>query len=307
MTQSEIDAASKSKVGTTPAERGKSRKIMADLLAFADQANTDFYKFVFRIFPQLGEFTGKSVLKDHECGDECAHVVHKVEAFNTRQSQGINDLFRRNYPSQWAQMNQYAYDWQQSLMNGNLPNRGAPFSQGYWDMLQQGANFGYQSAIANAPKGLFELPPMPFVVNSGEDFIKKIYADGYGLVTSQITQTALPLAQQSINQALSEGKTWDEITQELNAQHGATAAHWARLVRSEMAMSANAGTMAQAKALNEPSTVIKWSTSVNSVCDVCGPRNGVLYELDAPEVTSLLPHPNCMCARVVTFRKRAKE
>jgi len=306
MNQSRIDAATKSKIGINDKERGKSRKIMANLMHTCLDEHAAFYEFFKRLFPKIGDFSTKSIEhsesnRDHDCAD---HVFKAVE-YTGQQASKITNFFKANYPKEWAQINQYQHDWLDRLMKNNLPGRGAPFSAAYWDMIQQGATFGYQTVLADKSRPNPTLPPMPFVVDAGEGFVKTIYADGYGLVNSQITLGVITPAMNSINSLLLEGKSWTEITADLHSQFGAKEYHWERLVRTEMAMSANAGTMAQAKELNEPSTVIKWSTTAGSVCPICAPRNGNLYELDAPEVTNLLPHPNCMCARVITFRKRA--
>lgn len=315
-TQQKIDDTASLRIGWTAAERKKNpkltvkredtRKTIADLAALALKLNREFYEFVESMFPQLGPITkGVEVatldVNWSEC--KCCEVVSKVAEFTPTQADRISELFRSNYPRQWGQLNSYANDWVNGLMNGNTPNQGAPFSAGYWEMLQQGAGYGYEQALQSWPNSSV---PLPFVVNAGEDFIKSIYVDGYNLVTSQITQNALPSAMNSINTALSQGRNYTEITDDLKAQFGATNAHWLRLVRTEMAIAANAGTMAQARELNEPATVIKWSTSAGSVCPICAPRNGVLYDLDAAELNGI-PHPNCKCVRVITFRKRKSE
>lgn len=308
MNQERIDAATKSKIGTTNAERGKSRKIMATIMVTCLEEHAACYEFFKSLFPKIGDFSTKSVGNhSHECTEHCDHVSHKAVDLTGQQASKIREYFRQNFPDQYQKLVQYEHDWLNRLMKNNLPGMGAPFSKAYWDMIQQGATFGYQSALADKARPNATLPPIPFVVNTGEDFIKKIYADGYGLVSSQITKGVIAPAMDLVNQSLQNGKSWTDITDELSQQFGGKEYHWERLVRSEMALAANAGTMAQAAALNEPSAVIKWSTTSGSECPICAPRNGRLYELDAPEVTSFLPHPNCMCARVITFRKRAKE
>lgn len=314
-TQSQIDGASALRIGWTASERKKdpqltvnredTRAIISSLLVTCLQENQSFYSFLETLFPQLGAVTKeiKPILHnpfvDHS-GD-CCKYVEKMAAFTPSQANSIEQLFRQNYPQQWAQLNSYATSWLERLMSNNLPGQGAPFSKSYWEMLQQGASYAYQQALKTWPNSV---SPVPYIVDPGDDFIKKIYADGYGLVNSQITLNVLPEAMDSINSQLGQGKSWQEVRDELRKQFGETSYHWERLVRTEMANAANEGTMAQARELNEPSTVIKWSTSAGSVCPICGPRNGVLYDLDAPELQGL-PHPNCMCVRIVTFRKQA--
>ena len=314
MNQSKIDAAAALRVGFTASERSKNpnytvkredvRRTISQLAVTCLQANEDFYKFLETLFPALGSTTKEAPIPeavrevDHCCG---VHLVTKMSISTPGQAQNIQQTFAQNYPAQWAQLNSYATSWLDRLMSGNLPNQGAPFNAAYWAMIQMGASWGYQTML---PKWPNELPPMPFVVSAGEDFIKKIYTDGYGLVSSQITQNVLPQAMNSINTALSQGKNYNEITAELKKQYGETSYHWLRLVRSEMAMAANAGTMAQARELNEPTTVIKWSTSGGSACPICAPRNGKLYALNAPELQQLIPHPNCRCVRIITFKKQ---
>jgi len=252
VSQERIDANSKSRIGTTNAERGKSRKIMAELLVTCLSKHEDFYKWLPSIFPQLGAISTKSIDEGVvDRGHNCDHEAHKATDFTPHQASSIQNLFRQNYPKQYGQLTSYAHDWLQSLMTNNLPNQGAPFTKSYWDMLQQGASFGYQSALSDKARPNPTIPPMPFVVNAGEDFIKKIYADGYGLVSSQITQGVITSAMDSINQGLTDGKSWTEISDDLHNQFQGKQYHWERLVRSEMAMAANAGTMAQARALNE--------------------------------------------------------
>lgn len=310
--QSRIDAATKSKVGIDSAARGKSRKIMAQIMVDCLHLHEEFYKWLPSIFPQLGDLTIERATKSdkyhphgHECTDECTHsAASKAVDFTQQEANGINNFFRSHYPKEWAQMNQYSHDWLDRLMKNNLPGQGAPFSKAYWEMLQQGSTFGYQSALADKNRPNPALPPMPFVVNAGEDFIKKIYADGYGLVSSQITLGVIVPAMDAINSGLQSGKSWTEITDDLHSQFQGKQYHWGRLVRTEMAMAANAGTMAQARELKEPSAVIKWSTSMGGkACPICLGRNGLLYSLDS-EIANGSAHPQCMCVRVITFLKR---
>jgi hypothetical protein len=307
-TQEQIDAATASRVGHTMAEKGKSRRIMAELLVFTLNQTEQFFAELPKIFPKLGEIKTKGLdFNHHEHGEGCdCAIVHKAVTYTSRQAAQIQDLFRQNFPRQWPLLNTAANDYVHSLMSGNLPTRDAPMSKAYWDMLTQGSKFAFDTVTADKskPKGM---PVIPYVVNPGDEFVKKIYVDGYTLIRSQSSLNVLPQIMETMNNALAGGLSWEQASLQISIQANIAEYEAERIVRSEMAMAANAGTVAGAKALNEPSAVIKWSTSMSGgACPICLGRNGNLYELDSPEATEIA-HPNCMCVKVVTFRKRVRE
>jgi hypothetical protein len=306
--QEQIDAATASRVGHTMAEKGKSRRIMADLLVFALKQTADFFAELPKIFPKLGEIKTKSLdFNHHEHGEHCdCAIVRKAVTYTPRQAAQIQDLFRQNFPKQWPVLNTAANDYVHSLMSGNLPTRDAPMSKAYWDMITQGSKFAFDTVTADKskPKGM---PVIPYVVNPGDDFIKKIYVDGYTLIRAQSSLNVLPQIMETMNQTLTGGLSWEQASLQISIQANIAEYEAERIVRSEMAMAANAGTVAGARALNEPSAVIKWSTSMSgNACPICLARNGNLYELDSPEATEIA-HPNCMCVKVTTFRKRNRQ
>jgi len=307
-TQEQIDSATASRVGHTMAEKGKSRRIMADLLVFTLDKTAKFFEGLPDLFPQLGEIKVKSLSFDHhEHSEHCdCHTVNKAVTYTGPQASAIQELFRQNYPKVWPILNSRALDYVDSIMSGNTPKTDSPMGKAYWDMIMQGSKFAFDTVTAdkNKPKGM---PVIPYVIDKGDAFVKKIYVDGYTLVRSQTTLNVLPQIMDTMNKALSGGLSWDQASLQISIQANIAEYEAERIVRSEMAMAANAGTVAGAKALNEPSAVIKWSTSMSGkACDVCLGRNGQLYELDSDEATEIA-HPNCMCVKVVTFRKRKRE
>jgi len=290
------------------AEKGKSRRIMADLLVFTLDKTAKFFEGLPDLFPQLGEIKVKSLSFDHhEHSEHCdCHTVNKAVTYTGPQASAIQELFRQNFPKVWPILNSRALDYVDSIMSGNTPKTDSPMGKAYWDMITQGSKFAFDTVTAdkNKPKGM---PIIPYVIDKGDAFVKKIYVDGYTLVRSQTTLNVLPQIMDTMNKALSGGLSWDQASLQISIQANIAEYEAERIVRSEMAMAANAGTVAGAKALNEPSAVIKWSTSMSGkACDICLGRNGQLYELDSPEATEIA-HPNCMCVKVVTFRKRVRE
>ena len=73
-----------------------------------------------------------------------------------------------------------------------------------------------------------------------------------------------------------------------------------------MAMAANAGTMAQAKELNEPTTVIKWSTSGGLLAKSVRREMANCTRLDAPQLQQLI-HPIAAVYGSFTFKNNPRK
>lgn len=285
-------------------------KALVDLITYAD----NFIDKVIATLP-VRKATKKQRYELVSSGRGCCGHSHNSEvsmkSFSGREISDIERLFRAIVGS--AVVNQLLDDekaWEGLAAGIDLQGTGSPLYQSRLEVATGASLWANETAenlykIEAQTMGSQWVMQNPFIsqplnLSVETPWIKKMNEQGFRLVSDKIKLDYVPRIKQIIVQGVQEQIPYDLIADRLRdeMQFGKRW-DWIRLVRTEMAQAMDKSTMEQYEANGVP--YVRWSASrAGNTCEICLDYNGNIYALeDAPD----LPHPQCRCVKLPTFRK----
>lgn len=138
-------------------------------------------------------------------------------------------------------------------------------------------------------------------------FVKKLYADGYKLVSHAVTTENLSGIREIMNNSLMKGLSWEQTARLLDSRFGTVEdpetglvrgggiSHWQRVVRTEMATAIDKAHHERYQGMGVEWVQISISPTACEICRWYKDQNNGIYPMDeAPDITEDT-HPNCRC------------